>query len=82
MTAMLKQKVSEWDDWIEQARQDARASENAMLIIIRYNNTETFTITEPDFISSPAIILYKDVEIHTLEMLMLEEDSFFFTEDE
>ena len=82
LTAILKQKVSDWDAWIEQAKQDADSSGKAMLIIIRYNNTETLTMTDPDFISSPATILYKDVEIHTLEQLMLEQDSFFFNETE
>ena len=66
---------------IGRARQDAKACEKDPLIIIKYNRTETLTITEPDFISSEPIILYKDVEIHTLDLLLKEDDSFFFGED-
>ena len=79
---ILKQDIKEWDDWISQAWQDAEACGKEPLIIIRYNRTETLTITKPDFISSAAIILYKDVEVHRLEQLLLEENSFFFTENE
>ena len=82
VNAILKESVSEWDEWIEQAWQDADACGKEPLIIIRYNRTETLTITKPDFVSSKAIILYKDVEIHRLEQVLLEQDSFFFAEDD
>ena len=82
VNAILKQDVKEWDGWIEQAWQDAAACGKEPLIIIRYNRTETLTITKPDTISSQPIILYQDVEIHRLEQLLKEQDSFFFNEND
>ena len=76
---ILKQEVTEWDTWIAQARQDAKACDKKMLIVIKYNRTQTLTITEKDTIKStvPAIN-YKDLEIHTLEEVLQESDPFFF----
>lgn len=78
LNAILKGEVTEWDKWISQARQDSKASEKAMLIIIKYNRTETLTITEKDTISNDPIIIYKDTEIHTLDAVLQEENPFFF----
>jgi len=78
LNAILKGEVTQWDKWIEQAKQDAEACEKTMLIIIKYNRTEILTITEHKTLIEPSIINYKDLEIHTLETLLQENDSFFF----
>lgn len=79
-TALLKQEIKEWDEWIAQARQDAAASEKQMLLIIKYNNTEIFTITEPDTIEEEPVFTYKNTHIHRLEQVLEQPDSFFFNE--
>jgi len=79
LSSILKQDVKQWDLWIEQAQQDATSSGKEMLIIIRYNNTETLAMTNPNITKLLPIINYKNVEIHTLETVLGLEDSFFFT---
>ena len=81
LTAILKQKVSDWDDWIAQAKQDAEASDKEMLIIIKYNNTETLTMTMPGVTTLLPMINYQGVEIQRLEHVINLKDSLFFTED-
>lgn len=79
MNAILKQEVAEWDKWIGQARQDAKACGKVMLIIIKYNRTKILTITEENTINSGNhIINYKNLEINTLEDVLQESDPFFF----
>ncbi len=82
LNAILNEKVTEWDKWIGQAKQDAEACEKDMLIIIKYNNTEELVITEADTIDEEPIIIYKDMEIHTLKTVLENPDPFFFTEPE
>jgi hypothetical protein len=80
LNAILTENVSEWDDWIGQARQDAEACGKIMLIVLKYNRTQTLTITEKDTIIDEPIILYKDTEIHLLEdVLKIDPEPFFFT---
>ena len=79
MNAILKGEVTEWDKWIEQARQDAKACDKKMLIVIKYNRTQTLTITEQDTIlATIPTINYKDLEVHTLEDALQESNPFFF----
>lgn len=80
MTSILKQDVKQWDGWIKQAQQDAEVSGKEMLIIIRYNNTEILTMTNPDTTRLLPIINYGPVEIQTLENVLNLKDSFFFTD--
>ena len=80
LNAILTENVSEWDDWIGQARQDAEACGKIMLIVLKYNRTQTLTITEKDTIIDKPIIIYKDTEIHLLEdVLKIDPEPFFFT---
>jgi len=79
LDAILKEHISDWDEWIVQARQDADACEKEMLIIIKYNRTKILTITEKDTIIDTPIINYKDVEVHLLdEVLKKDPEPFFF----
>lgn len=80
LNGILTQKITEWDKWIEQAKQDAKASEKDVLIIIRYNNTETLAMTEPGASPLQPILNYNNMEIQTLENLLELPDSFFFSE--
>ena len=83
LDSILKESVSPWDEWIEQARQDAEACEKQMLVIIKYNRTQILTITEKDTIDQEPIIVYKDLEVHLLEnVLKIDPEPFFFTPKE
>jgi len=80
LNGILKQNWKEWDGWIEQAQQDARASGKDVFVVVRYNNTETLVMTEPGVSPLRPIINYNDMEIQTLENILELPDSFFFDE--
>ncbi len=80
VNSILKQNIKEWDGWIKQARQDSKTSGKEMLIIIRYNRTETLTLTDPGTIKRLPVINYKEIEVHTLENMLSQDVSFFFIE--
>lgn len=82
ISSILKQEVKQWDKWIAQAKQDAEVSEKDMLIIIRYNNTEILTMTNPGVTTLLPILNYGPVEIQTLENVLNLKDSFFFTDQQ
>lgn len=79
-TSIVKQKVSEWDEWIGQARQDAEASEKDMLLIIKYNNTEVFTFTDPHVLDTDYVLEYNGAHMRPLKNIMEQKNSFFFDE--
>ncbi len=81
-TALLKQKVSDWDEWIEQARQDAEESGKEMMLIIKYNNTDIFTFTDPHVMQTDYILEYNGARIRLLEHVLEQDNSFFFEENE
>lgn len=70
--------VKQWDEWIEQASQDAKNANKKMLLIIKYNRTETFCVVEPtsDFIPK---VLYKGYYIVSLSDFLQKDDTFYFT---
>ena len=80
---IIKQDVKDWDEWIGQAKQDAEACSKRFIIVLKYNNTEIFTITRRNEVDGrrPSII-YKDTEIHKFEDVLQSADSFFFDDNE
>ncbi len=80
LNSILKEDVSDWNKWLKQARQDASTICKHMLIIIRYNRTETLAMLDKNILDTNPIIHYKNTEIFTLAEVLKEEDSFFFTD--
>ncbi len=78
LNSILKEDVSDWNKWLKQARQDAKTSGKHMMVIIRYNRTETLVMFDKNILDIDPIIHYKDVEIFTLKEVLEREDSFFF----
>ena len=79
LNAVLKQKVSQWDGWLKQARQDADVSEKKMMMIVKYNNTETMVFVDYELhgLSYP-IFKYGPFFVHTLkDVLELDNKEFF-----
>lgn len=82
MNAILMEKVSDWDSWIKQARQDATASGKEMLLIVKYNRTPIIAILNPGVMNKSPLMYYKDTEIFKLDDILLMDESFFFTQQE
>lgn len=78
LNAILTEKVSDWDNWIAQAKQDATASGKEMLLIVKYNRTAVIAFTNPGVIPLPPIFYYKDTEAFTLDQVLALDDTLFF----
>lgn len=73
---LLSQECTQWDEWIEQALQDAKNTEKNFLLIIKYNRVKEFVITD-DLHINPDII-YKGHAVMPLTEFLSFHDSFFF----
>lgn len=78
LNAIINEKVSDWDSWIAQARQDATAAGKEMMLIIKYNRTSNIALFNPGVVRLPVAIRYKDTEIFMLDDILRLDDSFFF----
>lgn len=78
LNAILTEKVSDWDSWIAQAKQDATASGKEMLLIIKYNRTSVLAFTNPNVVPLQPIFYYKGTEAFEFNRILELEDSFFF----
>jgi hypothetical protein len=80
LNAILKQKVGEWDGWLKQALQDAESSEKDMMLIIKYNRTETMVFVDEELAPQiTPVFAYGDrFLVYTLkEVLTLSDECFF-----
>lgn len=78
LNAVLTERISDWDSWIQQARQDATASGKEMLLVIKYNRTSILAFFNNDVVGMNPIMRYKDTEIFLLDDILKKDDSFFF----
>ena len=80
LNGIMTQKVSQWDKWLNQAVQDATVSKKNMMMIVKYNRTETMVFLSGSIPSIELILRYKDYCVYTLDTILKQEDKFFFTE--
>ena len=81
LNAVITGKVTEWDKWLLQAKQDADVSGKEMLMIVKYNRTETMVFIGGDLFGEydPSLI-YDGYNVYQLKELLEQEDLFFFAE--
>ena len=82
LNAILNQKVGEWDVWLKQATQDAEVSEKDMMMIVKYNRTETMVFVDLHLDDEIApIFTYGNGRylVYTLKDVLQIEDIVFFT---
>jgi hypothetical protein len=78
LNAIMTQKVKQWDDWLSQADQDAKASNKESLMIVKYNRTETMAFLATPLLTLDMILKYKDYCVYRLDTVLEQEDTFFF----
>ena len=78
LNAIMKQKVTQWDEWLKQASQDANVSNKEMLLIIKYNRTEIMAFLKGSLASIDLILRYKDYCVYALDTVLKQENKFFF----
>lgn len=78
----LNQAVTQWDQWLAQAQQDADASKRKMVLVVKYNNVDEMVfLCEP--LAGKYHGRYKQYYVHTLSDWMAQsDDAFFVGQDE
>lgn len=81
LNSVVRGEVKQWDDWLAQARQDAKVSGKQMMLIIRYNRTDIFAFLNWKIDDRKPVIEYKGAYLYLLEDLLKNHpDQFFFDE--
>jgi hypothetical protein len=79
-SAIIKGKITQWDNWIAQAKQDAINSKKEMMLIIKYNGVDEIVFLSAPVLSLNLILPYKDVYGYLLEDVLALPDNIFFNE--
>jgi len=76
--SIVKGKITQWDEWMEQAKQDAVNSKKAALLIIKYNGVDELAFVEHKMLGLEIVVMYKEMYGYRLtDLLSLSDDSFF-----
>ena len=79
--AIAKGKITQWDEWIGQAKQDAVNSKKLMMLIMKYNGVDELVFLEDEaheVLGLTLVFPYKGVYGYRLEdFLTLSDDHFF-----
>lgn len=75
---LLKQENKQWDTWLGQAGQDAKNSDQQMLLIIKYNGINEFVMISSKIEGRDPMFIYKEYYAYSFESFLKEPDDFFF----
>jgi len=76
--SIIMNKVTQWDQWISQARLDAKNSGKLPFIIIKYNNIDDIVMVQTQFSGLQEIFKYDGVYIYLLSSVIALPDNEFF----
>jgi len=74
--SVLKHTVTQWDQWLAQAEQDAVSSKREMSLVIKYNNVDIMVFLKQP-IAGKYHNRYKDFYIHLLDDWLAQPDDHF-----
>jgi len=79
--SVLKHAVTQWDQWLAQACQDAEASARKMVLVVKYNNVEEMVFLHQP-IAGKYHGRYREYYVHTfVDWLNQSDDEFFVGQD-
>ena len=72
--------MQQWDDWLGQASQDAKASDKNMFLLIKYNYTEAMVFTDEELFGNidPIFIWDGQYFVYILKDVLELDDEVFF----
>lgn len=76
--SLMIHSITQWDQWLSQAEQDATASNREMALVIKYNNVDTIVLLHKP-IDNLHHNRYKQYFIHLFDQWLAQEDEHFFT---
>ena len=76
--SIVKGKITQWDEWLKQARQDAKNSTRDMMLIIKYNSVDEVVLLDfqPDGVAP--FMTYGGAYVYTLQNILTLSDNHFF----
>lgn len=77
--AIVKGKVAQWDEWLKQAKQDAKNSSKKMMLIIKYNSVDEIVFLDEVVSDLRLVLPYSDVYGYRLDDLLKLNDNYFFS---
>lgn len=79
--SLLNTHITQWDEWLSQARQDAEGCDKEFMLIIKYNRTEVFCLIDEKYkihVANDIKLCYGcNVGITLSDMLKLDDKLFF-----
>jgi hypothetical protein len=79
--SIVKGKVTQWDEWISQATQDAKNAKLAVLLIIKYNGTDIICFVSNNVPHLQPILLYNGMFGYRFKDFLNQTDDMFFVLD-
>lgn len=76
--SVVKGKVTQWDGWIEQAKQDASESGKDMMLIVKYNGVDEVVFLSAPMLDLQLVLPYADVFGYRLDDFLKLNDTTFF----
>jgi hypothetical protein len=76
--SIVCQKVTQWDEWIDQAVQDAISAQKEPMIIIKYNNVPDMVFLKHVLDQNKIILTYNNFNLYTLDWVLSQPDDYFF----
>ena len=77
-SSIVKGKVTQWDEWLVQATQDASNSQKDMMLIVKYNGTDELVFVVEPVRSLTLVVPYKHVFGYRLDDYITQSDDKFF----
>jgi hypothetical protein len=75
----VKGKITQWDTWIAQAKQDATESKKQMMLIFKYNSVDVVVGLGAKLEDKHPFMIYDGgTYMYKLSDLLLQPDEFFF----
>lgn len=76
-SALTKGKVTQWDEWLQQASQDAQSSHKEMALVIKYNNVDDVVFLDKPA-EIPEVLRYKGYFMYLLKDFIALDNKIFF----
>ena len=81
LNAIVKRKVSQWDSWLAQNKQDSVLSMRKPMTIVKYNNTEVLVFLDFALTKLGYLFNYHGYYAFPLSDILKLNDDFFFIEE-
>lgn len=78
LQAIMSQKVTQWDEWLEQCTQDAKNASKKPALVVKYNNVNEIVFLQDMYVGMEPIINYQGFHIYLFETFLELDDVMFF----